>query len=116
MLETGIASAREVIWGQELAELRDTQRSAATATGTSTERVHLGRSTAAEHIMKAITYGSYGSALVLELQDVEMPAAENDEVLIRVRGASLNPYDWQYRFEAGRLWEILNDPEKAEAA
>ena len=33
-----------------------------------------------------------------------------------VRAIELNPHSWQYRFEAGRLWELLDEPEKAESA
>lgn len=33
-----------------------------------------------------------------------------------VRAIELNPHSWQYRFEAGRLWELLDEPEKAEHA
>lgn len=32
------------------------------------------------------------------------------------RAIELNPYGWQYRFEAGRLWELLNEPKRAESA
>jgi len=40
--------------------------------------------------MKAIVCRSYG---VLSLEDVELPAVADDEVLIRVRAASANPID-----------------------
>ena len=46
--------------------------------------------------MKAIAYEAYGSADVLEVKDVAKPAVENDRVLIRVRAASANPYDWHF--------------------
>lgn len=44
--------------------------------------------------MKAIVRHRYGSPDVLRLEDVEKPVAGPDQVLIRVRAASLNPYDW----------------------
>ncbi|HSJ83181.1 MAG TPA: NAD(P)-dependent alcohol dehydrogenase [Acidimicrobiia bacterium] len=46
--------------------------------------------------MKAIVYHRYGSPEVLELQEVAKPVVEDDGVLIRVRAASINPYEWHY--------------------
>jgi NADPH:quinone reductase-like Zn-dependent oxidoreductase len=45
--------------------------------------------------MKAIVYHEHGSADVLKLEDVEKPVPKVDEVLIKVRAASLNPLDWR---------------------
>ena len=47
-------------------------------------------------LMKAITYRCYGSADVLEFRDVEKPSPKDDEVLIKVQAASVNPLDWHY--------------------
>jgi NADPH:quinone reductase-like Zn-dependent oxidoreductase len=44
--------------------------------------------------MKAIVQDRYGSAEVLELRDVEKPQPGDDEVLIRVHGAGLDPGVW----------------------
>jgi len=44
--------------------------------------------------MRAVTQRSYGRPAVLALEDVEKPAAGDKKVLIRVRAASLNAYDW----------------------
>ena len=44
--------------------------------------------------MKAITRDRYGSADVLALNDVAMPVAGDDEVLIRVRAAGVGPEVW----------------------
>ena len=44
--------------------------------------------------MKAIIRERYGSAEVLELKDVDMPAVDDDSMLVRVRAASINAYDW----------------------
>ncbi|MEV4177928.1 NAD(P)-dependent alcohol dehydrogenase [Nonomuraea sp. NPDC049709] len=44
--------------------------------------------------MKAIRYHAYGPPDVLRLEDVDMPAVGDDDVLIRVRAASVNPLDW----------------------
>ena len=46
--------------------------------------------------MKAITYQEYGSADVLEVKDIRKPDVEDDGVLVRVRAASVNPYDWHF--------------------
>src|SRR2546428_4367127 len=46
--------------------------------------------------MKAIAYEAYGSADILEVKDVPKPDVDADRVLIRVRAASANPYDWHF--------------------
>lgn len=59
--------------------------------------------------MKAIVQHRYGSADVLELREVDLPAVGDDAVLLRVHAASVNPLDWHYmtgtpyitRLEAG---------------
>jgi NADPH:quinone reductase-like Zn-dependent oxidoreductase len=45
--------------------------------------------------MKAIVYHNYGSSDVLKCEEIEKPTAGDDEVLIRVRAASVNPLDWR---------------------
>ncbi len=45
--------------------------------------------------MKAIVYHRYGSADVLKLEEIEKPAPKDEEVLIKVRAAALNPLDWR---------------------
>ena len=44
--------------------------------------------------MKAIVPSHYGSPDVLGLEEIEKPVPKDDEVLIRVRAASVNPLDW----------------------
>ncbi|SEQ10057.1 NADPH:quinone reductase [Lentzea xinjiangensis] len=44
--------------------------------------------------MKAVVQDRYGSPDVLELRDVEPPAATGNEILVRVHAASVNAYDW----------------------
>jgi NADPH:quinone reductase-like Zn-dependent oxidoreductase len=44
--------------------------------------------------MKAIVRDTYGSPDVLELREIERPVVDDDGVLIRVRAASVNAYDW----------------------
>jgi NADPH:quinone reductase-like Zn-dependent oxidoreductase len=46
--------------------------------------------------MKAAVYTSYGSPDVVQIKDVEKPSPKDDEVLIKVRAASVNPLDWHY--------------------
>src|SRR5882757_1334153 len=43
--------------------------------------------------MKAIVYCEYGSPDVVRLEDVEKPVPNDDQVLIKVRAASLNALD-----------------------
>ena len=44
--------------------------------------------------MKAIVRDTYGSPDVLELTDIDKPEPGDDEVLLRVHAASVNPADW----------------------
>jgi NADPH:quinone reductase-like Zn-dependent oxidoreductase len=44
--------------------------------------------------MKAIVRDRYGSPDVLELKDVQKPEIDDDGVLVRVRAASINAFDW----------------------
>ncbi len=46
--------------------------------------------------MKAIVYHTYGSPDVLELQDIDKPVINDDDVLVRVHAASINPYDFHF--------------------
>jgi NADPH:quinone reductase-like Zn-dependent oxidoreductase len=46
--------------------------------------------------MKAIVYRNYGSPDVLQCEEIEKPTAGDDEVLIKVRAASVNPVDWHF--------------------
>jgi NADPH:quinone reductase-like Zn-dependent oxidoreductase len=43
--------------------------------------------------MKAIVYERYGSPDTLRLEEVPKPVPGDDEVLLRVRAASVNPLD-----------------------
>ena len=44
--------------------------------------------------MKAIVRENYGPPDVLELKDIEKPVIDDDSILVRVRAASINAYDW----------------------
>lgn len=46
--------------------------------------------------MKGIVYGCYGSADVLRFEDIDKPVAADNEVLVKVRAAAVNPLDWHY--------------------
>ena len=47
-------------------------------------------------LMKAIVNRCYGSPDVLEVEDIEKPTPADDEVLVRVKAAAVNPLDWHY--------------------
>ncbi len=47
-------------------------------------------------LMQAVVYSCYGSADVLELQDIEKPTPADGEVLVKVHAAAVNPLDWHH--------------------
>ncbi len=49
-----------------------------------------------QDLMKAIVYRCYGSSEVLNLEDTAKPVPADDEVLVKVHAASVNPLDWHY--------------------
>jgi NADPH:quinone reductase-like Zn-dependent oxidoreductase len=46
--------------------------------------------------MKAIVYYEYRGPEVLRYEEIAKPVPGDNEVLIRVRAAALNPYDWHF--------------------
>ena len=46
--------------------------------------------------MRAIAQEEFGSPDILELKEVDKPSVGDDEVLIRVKAASANPWDWHF--------------------
>jgi NADPH:quinone reductase-like Zn-dependent oxidoreductase len=62
--------------------------------------------------MKAIVYTAYGSPSNLHLTEVEKPLPGDNQILIKVKAASVNAYDWRHlradpffiRFMAGGLF------------
>ena len=54
--------------------------------------------------MRAITYNRYGAPDALSLTEIACPEPKHNEVLVRVRACSLNPWDWDKL--RGRPWAI----------
>lgn len=48
----------------------------------------------ANHIVKAIVYERYGPPHLLEARDIEVPDVGENDVLVRVHAAAVNPSDW----------------------
>ncbi|MDP9318364.1 MAG: NAD(P)-dependent alcohol dehydrogenase, partial [Actinomycetota bacterium] len=46
--------------------------------------------------MQAIVQDKYGSPDVLELREVDKPVAKDEELLVRVHAAGVNPADWAH--------------------
>jgi NADPH:quinone reductase-like Zn-dependent oxidoreductase len=46
--------------------------------------------------MKAVVFYQYGSPDVLQIVDVEKPTPADNEILVKVHAASLNPYEWHF--------------------
>jgi len=61
------------------------------ATGARQEPIETG-----EPHMKAVVYTNYGSPDVLEIRDIKKPVPNDDQILIKVRAASINPLDWHF--------------------
>jgi NADPH:quinone reductase-like Zn-dependent oxidoreductase len=54
----------------------------------------MGTNASAQTTMRAIVREKYGPPDVLELKDIERPVVDDDSILVRVRAASINAYDW----------------------
>lgn len=46
--------------------------------------------------MKAIVYTNYGSSNNLQLKELDKPIPKDNEVLLKVHTASVNPMDWHF--------------------
>lgn len=58
--------------------------------------------------MKAFVYKRYGSPKVLKLAEIEKPTPKGDEVLVKIRAVSVNPYDWHLMRGAPFLARLFN--------
>src|ERR1043166_6291306 len=63
-------------------------------------------SAAPQNPIKAVVYCDYGIAN-LKYQDIEKPTPTDDQVLVRVRAASINPYDWHFVEGTPKLFRLL---------
>jgi NADPH:quinone reductase-like Zn-dependent oxidoreductase len=46
--------------------------------------------------MRAVVYTNYGPPDVLEVKDIKKPEPNDDQVLVKVHAAAVNPYDWHF--------------------
>ena len=58
--------------------------------------------------MQAINYHCYGGPEVLELTDVAKPEIAEDEVLVKVSAAGVNPLDWHYMRGAPYVMRLMS--------
>ena len=49
-----------------------------------------------DHPMKAVVYCDYGSPDVIKFEEIEKPIFDDNQLLVRVRAASVNPLDWHF--------------------
>src|SRR5213075_2860573 len=65
-----------------------------------------GPTAAPKNPMKAIVYCDYGLAN-LKLEEVEKPVPNDDQLLVRVRAASVNPYDWHFVEGTPKIMRVM---------
>jgi NADPH:quinone reductase-like Zn-dependent oxidoreductase len=65
-----------------------------------------GRTAAPKNPMKAIVYCDYGLPN-LKLEEVEKPVPHDDQILVKVRAASVNPYDWHFVEGTPKIMRVM---------
>lgn len=61
------------------------------ATGARQEPIETG-----EPHMKAVIYTDFGPPDVLQIREIKKPVPNDDQVLVKVRATTVNPYDWHF--------------------
>jgi NADPH:quinone reductase-like Zn-dependent oxidoreductase len=64
--------------------------------------------TGVEATMRAMVQDRYGSPEVLQSREVSRPEPGEDQILVKVRAASLNPYDWHMMTGTPLLVRLVN--------
>ena len=59
-------------------------------------------------LMKSVSYRCYGSPNVLEYKDSPKPTISDDEILVKVYAAAVNPLDWHYMRGAPYLMRLMS--------
>src|SRR5205814_10649856 len=57
-------------------------------------------------IMKAVRIERYGNEEVVALAEVERPTPGDNELLVKVRAAAVNPVDWKIRDGLGEMFGL----------
>jgi NADPH:quinone reductase-like Zn-dependent oxidoreductase len=73
---------------------------------TSTNDCDRKNATAPTNPIRAVTYCDFGVAN-LKLDQIEKPTPADDQVLVRVRAASVNPYDWHFVEGSPKIARLL---------
>lgn len=58
--------------------------------------------------MKAVVHRCYGSAEVLKVEEIGKPTPADDQVLVKVHAAALNPLDWHYMTGTPYIMRLLS--------